>query len=117
MIWTIKLFAYSALIIYAIYRDKNCYTLNQEYEICRYKNETIITNKNVEAEYSLIFLHGLNGSPKSFETFFIQNDILPKNFRVVLPKAPTVYVTVMNQYTNSWFDILSWDFHTNNINF
>ena len=71
MIWTLKLFAYSALIVYAIYQEKNCYKLFNEYEICRYKNESIVKNINIKAEYSLIWLHGLGASPKTFETFFI----------------------------------------------
>ena len=117
MIWTLKILTYGALIFYAFYREKNCYNLFKEYEICRYTNETIVRNTKTEPEYSMIWLHGLGASPKAFETFFIENNLLPKNFRLVLPKAPTSYVTQAKQYMNSWFDIYNWDFHSDNINF
>ena len=55
-------------------------------------------------KFTMIFLHGLGDSPAGFIDVFTDFELCPPNFRVVLPHAPTAYVTYNKAKMPSWFD-------------
>ena len=59
------------------------------YKIEKQEKKIILTSlKKTPIEKSLIWLHGFGGNPEEFINFFNQNEILPKNFRIILLRAP-----------------------------
>ena len=58
--------------------------------------------------YTLIFLHGLGDSAHGFTDVFMDMEIVPDCFKVILPTAPRKPVSCNKGYVmNSWFDIYS----------
>jgi predicted esterase len=58
-------------------------------------------------DYILIFMHGLLGKPEEYLSTFNKKDgPIPDNFKIILPCAPTAFVTRLNFSTTSWFDLL-----------
>jgi len=59
-------------------------------------------------KYCLIFLHGLGMTVQKFFNFFLSEEMinLLSDFKIVLPQAPQVPVTVEKRTTYSWFNVI-----------
>ena len=72
--------------------------------------DTHLIPKSGKYDYVLIFIHGLTGnSNENLDKFNKKDGPIPDNFKVILPCAPTAFVTRLNFNTTSWFDILGED--------
>lgn len=79
-------------------------------------SDIILTPKNGNSLQTLIFLHGMGDSPSGYLDMFdsIYNP-LPKQTKVILLCAPKGKLTYAQGYeTNSWFDILTKGFTSEN---
>ena len=64
-----------------------------------------MTPKNGKYTHIIIFLHGLGDSPKSYESFFLDENVLPENcqIKIILMQSPFL---MMNGFPfPSWFSI------------
>ena len=69
--------------------------------------DTHLIPKSGKYDYVLIFIHGLTGnSNENLDKFNKKDGPIPDNFKIILPCAPTAFVTRLNFSTTSWFDIL-----------
>jgi predicted esterase len=70
-------------------------------------SDIILIPKSGKYDYILIWMHGLACTPKDDVDHFDKKDgPVPSNFKIILPCAPTAYVTKLNQNTTSWFNLL-----------
>ena len=83
------------------------------------KREILITPKEKEPEFSLIWMHGLGDSAEGFLPLFISEETpVTDNFRVRLLTAPESPVTInMGMRCNSWYDIFSLDRSPDSLNY
>ena len=69
--------------------------------------DTHLVPKSGKYDYVLIFMHGLTGnSTENLDKFNKKDGPIPDNFKIILPCAPTAFVTRLNFTTTSWFDVL-----------
>lgn len=86
---------------------------SDKYVITSDNGGIVLSPKTKKIAGVLIFLHGLGDKPGyTFVPWFLQNDFLDSNIRVVLPCAPLAYSTINKIKTTSWFDIKTIPFST-----
>ena len=77
------------------------------FNIIEEDSEIHLIPKSGKYDYILIFIHGLTGnSNENLDKFNKKDGPIPDNFKIILPCAPTAYVTRLDFNTTSWFDIL-----------
>ena len=80
--------------------------IKPRYNINTLKTKTILTELSKQShKYTLFFLHGLGDVPDSFIDTFNYQINLPKNFKIVLLRAPIKPITKFNNLEfPSWYD-------------
>lgn len=69
-----------------------------------------LTPKGDDFSYTLIAYHGFGGSAKQYLRKLVPYDnhqLIPKNFKVVIPQAPEGYVDSLQKNVRSWFSSTS----------
>lgn len=64
--------------------------------------------KGGDYDYTIIALHGIGGSASAWIRRLIPYDthrLFPTKARIIIPQAPTRYVTYLDRETASWFDV------------
>lgn len=93
--------------------------MEKNYKIEQQPSREITLTPNLEAEYSLIWLHGLGDSAEGFLPLFLSDlTPVPETFKIRLLTAPASPVTINNgMVCNSWYDIINFDRNPDSINF
>lgn len=77
--------------------------------------ETEITTmmpKSGDYDYSIIALHGIGASAGAWIRRLIpydKHELFPRKARIIIPQAPTRFVTYLDREVSAWFDITAND--------